>query len=229
MQEELDDFFSLLPAKYIRPEEKGKIKFTKEGIIEFVYKLQLLEFINKFEQDGIKISIRDNSELNKENCIYRIEMEMKKSFFRNGIPTIKELVSAFKDPIKLKRWDDIIKEYIILEKISDKTDIVKVITNEQFNMIPEMEYIDKRICFFDEGQFYGFSSSVPDSIFPISDDIIRAEKIMRILVIKEDKNFFYFDIFSQVDIKMYIPQTNLLMNLPMKIKEYFEKLVSYFN
>lgn len=49
------------------------------------------------------------------------------------------------------------------------------------------------------------------------------------MIIKEDKENFYFDSLNQVDIKMDIPEVLIVMSFPMKMKEFFDGLIEIFN
>ena len=62
--ESLDTFF---PSNSIRQEEKDKIKFTKIGILEYITNMQDLVFPLLFEENGIKISKRNYTEINGRN------------------------------------------------------------------------------------------------------------------------------------------------------------------
>ena len=216
-------------SKYIRPDEKNKIKYTKQGILDFINYLMNLEYSTKYESDGYKISIRDSSELSKDTLLIRYSATINKNLFLKGTPNVIEILDAIKNPEKSTKWNIYSKEIIILKRINENADIVKKITVKQINIIPEKEYYNKRIFFYNEGIAYYFTSSIPDNIYPIIDENFRALNYLETFVIKEDNFSFLFDIFQQKDIKMSIPQAILMVNLPEKLKEYFDKLIEYFN
>ena len=216
-------------SKYIRPDEKNKIKYTKQGILDFINYLTNLEYSTKYESDGYKISIRDSSELSKDTLLIKYSATINKNLFLKGTPNVIEILDAIKNPEKSSKWNIYRKEFIILKRINENADIVKKITVKQINIIPEKEYYNKRIFFYNEGTAYYFTSSIPDNIYPIIDENFRALNYFETFVIKEDNFSFLFDIFQQKDIKMSIPQTILMVNLPEKLKEYFDKLIEYFN
>ena len=216
-------------SKYIRPDEKNKIKYTKQGILDFINYLTNLEYSTKYESDGYKISIRDSSELSKDTLLIRYSATINKNLFLKGTPNVIEILDAIKNPEKSTKWNIFNKEFIILKRINENADIVKKITVKQINIIPEKEYYNKRIFFYNEGIAYYFTSSIPDNIYPIIDENFRALNYLETFVIKEDNFSFLFDIFQQKDIKMSIPQAILMVNLPEKLKEYFDKLIEYFN
>ena len=215
--------------KYIRPDEKDKIKFSKKGILDFINSLQNLEYSKKYQSDIYNISIRDSSILSQDTLILRFEAKIDKNMFNQKIPNITELFDAIKNPINNLKWNIYNKEYTIIHSISDNADIVKKILVKQMNIIPEKEFFNKRIYFLNEGIVYFFTSSIPDTMFPPKDENVRGLNYFEIMIIKENKYYFLFDIFQQRDIKMSIPQTVLMMNLPDKLRDYFDKLISFFN
>ena len=216
-------------SKYIRQDEKNIIKYTKQGILDFINYLINLEYSTKYESDGYKISIRDSSELSKDTLLIRYSATINKNLFLKGAPNLIEILDAIKNPEKNTKWNIYNKEFIILKRINENADIVKKITVKQINIIPEKEFYNKRIYFYNEGIAYYFTSSIPDNIYPIVDENFRALNYLEAFVINEDNYSFLFDIFQQMDIKMSIPRTLLMVNLPEKLKEYFDKLIEYFN
>ena len=215
--------------KFIRIDEADKIKYSKKGILDFIYSLQNLEFSKKYESEIYKISTRDSSILSKDSLLIRYEAKIDKKLFIKETPKLIELFDGIKNPYKNLKWNIFNKEYTIIENIDENVDIVKKISVKQMNIIPEKEFYNKRIFFLDGGNIYYFTSSIPDNIYPPKDDNYRGINYFEIFVIKEEKDCFLFDIFQQIDIKMSIPQTFLMINLPEKLSEYFEKLIEFFN
>lgn len=222
-QKEIDDVFTIVPIEYIRDDEKLHIKFTKEGLLDFISNIKNLEYTNIYNENGLIISTKDSTDISPNTTIYRCQIEKPKNYF-SKIPSIKEIGDAIAVPELRKKFDPNIKEYKIIDTINDKTDIVKMVTLKQFSIIAEREFVEKRARFSDEGVYYSFSSSVPDKLFTPKDEPVRATNYMSIIVISEDLNTFYFDSFNQIDIKMGIPQDFIDKNLPIKIKEFFDKL-----
>ena len=226
--EENNSSFPML-SKYIRPDEKNKIKYSKKGILYFIKYLQNLEYSKKYESDVYKISIKDSSILSKDSLLIRYEAKIEKKMFILEVPKIPEIFDAIKNPYKNLRWNILNKEYVIIQNLDENIDIAKKITVKLMNIIPEKEYYNKRIFFFNEGIIYYFTSSIPDNIYPPKDQNFRAINYFEIYIIKEDNFSFCFDIFQQIDIKMSIPQTFLMINLPEKLNEYFDKFIKFFN
>lgn len=78
-------------------------------------------------------------------------------------------------------------------------------------------------------EFYSFSTSIPDSFYPPKKEPVRVLNYICAMIIKEDKENFYFDSLNQVDIKMDIPEVLIVMSFPMKMKEFFDGLIEIFN
>jgi hypothetical protein len=226
--DEINNTFPML-SKYIRQDEKNKIKYSKKGILDFIQYLQKEEYSKKYESDNYAISIKDSSKLSKDSLLIRYEAKIDKKLFISEVPKINEIFDAIKNPYKNLRWNIYNKEYIIIQNINENVDIAKKITVKLMNIIPEKEFYNKRIYFINEGIIYFFSSSIPDDIYPPKDENFRAINYFEIYIIKEDNSYYWFDIFQQIDIKMSIPQTFLMLNLPEKLTDYFDKLINFFN
>ena len=113
--------------------------------------------------------------------------------------------------------------------INYNTLITRMVSTSQLTMISELEFIEKRTYFFDNGVFYYFCSSIPDEIYPSKKDIQRVLNYFGVMIIKEDVENFYIDTFNKVDIKKDIPEVLIVMSFPMKMKEFFDGLLFYFN
>ncbi len=235
----INGVYSLFPSKFIRPDEKDKIKFSQESIIEYINNLKQSNFVNKYEEKYIKLSLLDKNELSKDTIIIRTEIIEQKNLFKKNIPSLQTLVDAILVPKIRLKWECNYKIYEIIQKINDNTEIVRSVSTPQLTMISEREFIDKRTHFFDsEGVFYSFSSSVPDELYPPKkiktegggeEFPVRVIDYLGILIIKEDEENFYIDSINQVDIKMCIQEALLVMSFPFKMKEYFDQVIGYFN
>lgn len=231
----INGVYSLFPSKFIRPDEKEKLKFSKECILEYIINLKNMKFVNKYEEKYMKLSLLDKNELSKDTTIIRIEIIEQKNLFKKKIPSIEELVDAILVPKIRLQWEINFNVYNIIQKINDNTEIIRSVSIPQLTMISEREFIDKRTHFFQDGVFYSFSTSVPDDLFPSiklndkGDVPVRVTDYLGILTIKEDEDNFYIDSINQVDIKMSIQEALLVMSFPFKIKEYLDGLIGYFN
>ena len=222
----------LIQERFILPEEKGKVTFTKEGIISFIKRMHSLSgYTIKFDQKGLKLSTLDSSELNNEFMVVRCEFIKPKSDFGGKVQSVKQLADAMNVPEQRTKWDKNLKEFAVLETLGEGVSILKSVTTKQLGMIDEREIIDKRIEIFDsaENVFYQYSSSVPDEIYPPAPNPIRCKDYFGTMMIREDEENYYIDSINQIDIKMSIPQSLIIMSFPMKMKDYFENLTKFFN
>ena len=220
---------SLFPTNMIRPEEKNKIKFTKDELVDYIINLQNLVFPVIYDDNStIKISKRNFTDLSEKVPLIRIELTKNKMYFTQ-IPSIQQMVRAITVPELRKKWDKNIKEYKIMGKIKKESEIVKTVTNKQLSVISEKEFYDKRVGIFKDNVYYLFSSSIPDENYPINISYDRAKNYMSIMVIKEDEDNFYFDCFIQVDINIKIPIEFIEANLLNKANNFFDKYFEFLN
>ena len=216
---------SFFPIMYLREDEKNYFQFTQDFIINFISELSQKNFINKYDDSSLKLSILSS----EDNVpIIRSEIIFKKILFKKEVPTIESLASCILIPEKRLKVDKNFKKFKILKKINNNAVITDMISTSQLTMISELEFIEKRTYFFDNGVFYYFCSSIPDEIYP-KKDIERALNYFGVMVIKEDIENFYIDTFNKVGIKMDIPEVLIVMSFPMKMKEFFDGLLNYFN
>ena len=219
---------SLFPINSIRKEEKDQINFTRIGLIEYIQSLQELVFPVLLEEDNIKISKRNYTEINGKLPIFRIEIKKSKSFFTK-VPSIQTLLSAMTNPDLRKKWDNNVKEYKIIEKMKYNSEIIRMVFNKQLAVIPEKEFYDKRINIIEGGVYYLFSSSVPDINYLSVPNLDRAMNYICIMVIKEDDYNFYFDCFNQIDVNIIIPIEFIENNLMHKVRNFFDKYFEFLN
>ena len=225
----INDIQSFFPIMYIREDEKNYFQFNHEFIINFISELSQKEFVNKYNDRSLILSILNKRETSDNIPVIRGEIIFKKSLFKKEIPTLESLASCILIPEKRLKVDKNFREFKILKKINNNTCITRMVSTSQLTMISELEFLEKRTYFFDNGVFYYFCSSIPDDIYPKNDDKKRALNYFGIMVIKEDVENFYIDTFNKVDIKMNIPEVLIIMSFPMKMKEFSDGLLHYFN
>ena len=219
---------SLFPLNSIRQEEKGQIIFTRIGLLEYIQNLQNLVFPVLLEEENIKISKRNYSEINGKIPVFRFEIKKHKSFFTQ-VPSIDSMLNAMTNPELRKKWDKNMKEYKIVEKLKKNADIIRVVTSKQLAIIPEKEFYDKRVSFSDGGNLYLFSSSVPEINYVNATNLDRGINYICALVIKEDEDNFYFDCFNQIDVNINIPVEFIESNLLNKVRTFFDKYFEFLN
>ena len=219
---------SLVPMNLIRPEEKNKIKFTKDDLLEFIKNLQNLVFPVIHTDNNIKISKRNYTDINEKMPLIRVEIVKHKIYFTE-VPTIQQMITAITNPELRKKWDKNIKEYKIIGKLKRDSEIIRTVTNKQLSVIPEKEFYDKRVGFLMDNIYYLFSSSVPDEAYPSISNYDRAKNYICIMVIKEDDDNFYIDCFNQIDVNINIPLEFVEANLLNKVNSFFDKYFEYLN
>jgi len=225
----INDIQSFFPIMYIREDEKNYFQFNQEFIMNFISELSQKDFINKYNDRSLKLSILNKREVTDNIPVIRGEMIFKKSLFKKEIPTLESLASCILVPEKRLKVDKNFQEFKILKKINNNTVITKMVSTSQLTMISELEFLEKRTYFFDNGVFYYFCSSIPDDIYQKNNDVERALNYFGVMIIKEDVENFYIDTFNKVDIKMNIPEVLIIMSFPMKMKEFSDGLLPYFN
>ena len=225
----INDIQSFFPIMYIREDEKNYFQFNQEFIMNFISELSQKDFINKYNDRSLKLSILNKREVTDNIPVIRGEMIFKKSLFKKEIPTLESLASCILVPGKRLKVDKNFQEFKILKKINNNTVITRMVSTSQLTMISELEFLEKRTYFFDNGVFYYFCSSIPDDIYQKNNDVERALNYFGVMIIKEDVENFYIDTFNKVDIKMNIPEVLIIMSFPMKMKEFSDGLLHYFN
>ena len=219
---------ALFPINSIRQEEKGKITFTKMGIIEYIQNLQDLVFPVLFEESGIKISKRNYTEINGTLPIFRFEITKHKIFFTQ-VPSLRAMLNAMINPELRRKWDKILKEYKTVEKLRNNAEIIRTVTNKQLAVIPEKEFYDKRMHIIEGGVCYLFSTSVPEINYLSVKYLDRGTNYLCVMVIKEDDDNFYFDCFNQIDVNIDIPIEFIESNLLNKVRNFFDKYFEFLN
>ena len=225
---ELEKEFSLFPASIIREEEQNKIEFTKDGLLEFFSSIQNLNYENIYEENDIKISKANSSIITDKFPLIRCQIRKNKSFFAK-VPSIRKVIDTLLNPEIRKKWDNNIKDYRIIEKINNNSEIVKIITNRQPPLISEKEFYNKRIEIEHDRIYYLFSSSIPESTNFISLDYDKAINFLSLMIIKEEQGKFYFDFYNQDDTNDNIKDNFIESNLPNKLISFFEKYFGFLN
>ena len=219
---------ALFPLNSIRNEEKGKITFTRMGLIEYIQNMQELVFPVLFEENDFKISKRNYTEINGNLPIFRFEITKHKIFFTN-VPSIPNMLNAMMNPELRKKWDKNLKEYKIVEKMKYNAEIIRIVTNKQLAVIPEKEFYDKRINIIDGGTYYLFSTSVPEINYLSVPNLDRGINDLCVMVVKEDDENFYFDCFNQIDVNINIPIEFIESNLVNKVRNFFDRFFEFLN
>ena len=231
--EEIDGVMSFFPSKYLRKDERKYIKFDKQNIISFFNDLTNKEgFVRKFEKYnkfGLKMFMLDKNEFSSTIPVTRCQIEIPNKLFTKGVPSYEEVGNAIINPESRMKWDDNYSEYKILKKINNDTETIKIVTKKQLQMIIPREFFDKRTHFMDNGIFYCYSSSAPDSIRPPKKEPIRVLEFFTIFTVSGDAENIYIDSFHQIDIKIGQPGPLIFMSLPLKMTQFTENLIQFLN
>ena len=193
----INDIQSFFPIMYIREDEKNYFQFNHEFIINFISELSQKDFVNKYNDRSLILSILNKRETSDNIPVIRGEIIFKKSLFKKEIPTLESLASCILIPEKRLKVDKNFREFKILKKINNNTCITRMVSTSH--------------------------------IYQKNNDTERALNYFGIMVIKEDVENFYIDTFNKVDIKMNIPEVLIIMSFPMKMKEFSDGLLHYFN
>ena len=68
--------------------------------------------------------------------------------------------------------------------------------------ISKRDILNKRVSFMDGPDFISINNSISDDILLPEEDIVRCHIYFNSFRIKEDENYFYFDGYSQPDVKV---------------------------
>lgn len=231
--EEIDGVMSLFPSKYLRKDERKYIKFDKENIISFFKKLETeVSFVRKFEKFnkfGLSMFMKDKNDFSTTIPVTRCKIEIPISLFSKGVPSVEQIADAIINPNSRMKWDDNFEVYKILKKLNDNTETIQIITKKQMQMIIPREFYDKRTHFLEDGVFYCYSSSAPDSIRPPKKDPIRVMDFFCLFSVYSDNKTIFIDSFHQIDIKIGQPGPLIFMSLPLKMTQFTEKLINFLN
>ena len=231
--EEIEGVMSLFPSKYLRDDEKKYIKFDKENIISYINKLSSNDLFSrkfeKFNKFGLRMFMLDKNEFSNTIPVTRCQIEIPNSLFTRGPPSVEQIGDAIINPDSRLKWDDNFKEYKILKRINDHTETLKIVTKKQLQMIIPREFFEKRTHFIENGIFYSYSSSAPDSIRPPKKEPIRAIDFFGIFSVSQNNENTSIDSFHQVDIKIGQPGPLIFMSLPLKLTQFTEGLIDFFN
>ena len=233
--EEIDGVMSLFPSKYLRKEERELLKFDRENILSFIKKLEKENFIRKFEkcqENGIvlRMYMLDNNKNFSNNVpVTRCQIEIPNIIFRDvGIPPVDKIGDAIINPNSRMQWDkDNFEVYKILKKINSTTETIQIITKEQMKMIIPREFYDKRTHFIEDGVFYSYSSSAPDSIRPPKKEPIRVMDYFGLFSVSSNDKTIFIESFHQIDIKIGQPGPLIFMSLPLKMTQFTENLILF--
>ena len=225
---ELEADSTIFPASTIRNEERKIIDYTREGLIKFINSLRNAQYEEIWNKNDLIISKKNSSELSDKIPLIRCQITKNKSFFTKT-PSISKIFDSMMNPEDRKIWDSNIKNYKIIEKINNDSDIVEIITNKQLDQLEERLFYDKRTKMVEKGNYILFSSSVSELNGLMSLDYDKGTTYLSVMIVREDKNNLYFDTFNQIDINFEYPKDFFDNILPNKVITFFEQYFGYLN
>ena len=164
---------------------------------------------------------KDGSFLTKDIPMIRMVYRLPKSEFPLNT-TIELLTSYTHGSEKRKLWDKGVKEYKIVEG-DDSNGILYTCMNAPIKLISERDMVDKKADFFENGDFYSFSTSTEDVIYEQVENVTRIVDYVSITYITMDENDYIFKTLSQIDIKSSFAAMSKNL-LPRKLKTWYSDL-----
>ena len=224
---------SLFPKKYVRKDEQQLLKFDKPNLIQFFNNLtkedNFIRKFEKFDKIGLRMFMKDENEFSSSIPITHCQIEIPKNLFTSGMPSVEQVGMAIINPESRTTWDNHFKEYKILKQLNQETETMKIVTKKAMEILTPREFYEKRTHFVENGVFYSYSSSAPDSIRPPKKEPIRAMNYFGIFKVEEEQKNIYIDGFYQIDIKIGQPGPLIFMSLPLKMLNFTNNLISFLN
>lgn len=159
--------------------------------------------------------------------LIRFSYSFPKTDLKEG--TTPEIIGRYMtDEVDRPKWDDGFNQYKLVEKYGESKLLYSWNKSPIF-LISERDTLDKNIDFMHEGQFFSFSTSVNDDLYPMNESVIRIADFLTLHNVSQDENSFYVTSLTQIDIKMAVPPNILNGLLPMKIVGWYKKLKQAIN
>ena len=212
------DSISLFDKKYIREDEKNKIKFTLSDLINFFQLITKLDYELIEKNNEISIELRSNGSCFDKNIpIIHIEFAINKHAC-SKIKTIKDIAALMLNSQNKLNIDQTIKSINTIENKCNNIAIHHTIYKGNF-LMSERELIDKKIFFTSNNLHYYFASSIPDQLFPLKNDIQRIHCFFMFIIIQNTSSDFIFNVYKQADEKLKITKAMMKKTIPQKITD----------
>ena len=200
-------------------------------MIKIKMKLKAIKIIKKekdYKEDKNKKKKKEKKDLAVAIPVTRCQIELPLELFNGNPPSVEDVGLAITDPDLRVEWDESnFKEYKIIKKLNQNTEILKIITNKTMQMIVPREFFEKRTRFVENGVFYSYSSSIPDRIHPPKKEPIRGMDYFGIFKVEADAKNILIDGFHQIDIKIGQPGPLIFMTLPLKMMNFTKALIEH--
>lgn len=216
-------------SKYIREDEVTHISsFTEQALLDFLSKIKDLPFEQVSNKDGIILELcSSGSCFTKDIPIMHVKYPINKQLFQKT-PTPNDIMKTLFDPEQKMKNNANLKSCKLIEKCGDDAHVQISVSKGNF-FISERETIDKHLTFEYDGVYYHFSSSIPDELFPIDEKVVRVTNHFSCVFIKEETDYFDFEMYSQTDMKIKVPPAMMKSMMPKKMKEFQDNLIKGIN
>jgi hypothetical protein len=209
--------------------EKGKITFTKNGLINLYESLWNLDnYKSIWDKDNLAISIRyEGTPMNDKFYIIKMIYKLNKSELKYNKDTESMMDYCYDDKIRML-WDDALKLY---EKYEGNN--INFITctwgKSPIFFVSERESIDKRFRFNRGNSTYIMGTSIPLELYPPKKDVVRFVDLINLFKIADEGEEIVFTSLNQADFKMAIPQMLINVTLPMTSKTWYANIKKFAN
>lgn len=186
-----------------------------------------------------------NQKINKENDI-KLWLRKNGSKFSEKSPfgkvtvtigkgSIANLYKVLNDIDIRMRWDS---GLACMEEIPTQGEesfkLIYTLSKSPMKSIANRSFLDKRTCFFHEGDLYSYFSFAPEEIYPVKDENkksdVRADSIIGLQRIsKQEDGTLLFYGYTQTDIKMALLGNLISMFLPKTMNDWAKNIRKALN
>ena len=227
--EEINENEIFLHKYYREDEKKIKLNLTKEkilGILEIEFgKKSDSEYKEIYNKDGLTLYLKERSYLTDKFPLIKMRYIIPKKTFKEGT-TKKDIVSCIRTPEKRIIWDKAVKKYEILNKLNG-FNIIHTWMNKPIIIISERDYVEKKYEFYNDNNYYSYSSSIDDysdEKYKEIENVVRIINYLSLYNIMEDKDNFIFRSLNQVDYKMPTPTSLMSLTLSNNLIKWYKNL-----
>lgn len=157
----------LFPLNHYRTGEYSIIQYTEDSIVSFIDKeLQLTtEYRGFYNKDNMVLSIKEKDNLiTNDFPMIKMSYCLPRSLFAVPSLTIDTLISYINDREKRLKWDKSLKEYKVIEGNRSKAYVLHSWLRSPMVFVSERDFVEKKVDFFHNEQFYSFYSSLNDDV-----------------------------------------------------------------
>jgi hypothetical protein len=209
--------------------EKGKITFTRNGLINLFESLWNLDNYKKtWDKDNLIIEIRyEGTPMNDKFYLIKMKHIINKSELKYNKDAESIMDYCYDDKIRML-WDDALKLYEKYEG-NETNFIICTWGKSPVFFVSERETIEKRFRFNKDNSTYVMSTSIPLDLYPPKKDVVRFVDFLNLFKITDEGEEIVFTSLNQVDFKMPIPQMLINVTLPMTSKSWYGNIKKFAN